>query len=169
MKLLELKERGNFDLLKNWCLTIYNYMLFLDSSFSLEVEWFKGVIVDAEKTTDIKLMKRVYKETNVLVRETLTPRLIEPLNKILKEKYGHDIADEMELETATIQKIIKRGKIRNDNEFEMVKRREEEIYADDSQCDYAESLRHLMADYEVPKKITGDRSSTSEATSSVPL
>ena len=148
MKLLELKERGNFDLLKNWCLTIYNYMLFLDSSFSLEVEWFKGVIADAEKTSDIKLMKRVYKETNVLVRETLTSRLIEPLNIILKEKYGHDIADEMELETATIQKIIKRGIIRNDDEFEMVKRREEEIYADESQFEYAEALRNLMSDYE---------------------
>jgi len=148
MKLLELKERGNFDLLKNWCLTIYNYMLFLDSSFSLEVEWFKGVIADAEKTSDIKLMKRVYKETNVLVRETLTSRLIEPLNIILKEKYGHDIADEMELETATIQKIIKRGKIRNDDEFEIVKRREEEIYADESQFEYAEILRNLMSAYE---------------------
>lgn len=148
MKLFELKERGNFNLLKNWCLTIYNYMLFLDSSFSLEVEWFKGVIADAEKTSDIKLMKRVYKETNVLVRETLTSRLIEPLNIILKEKYGHDIADEMELETATIQKIIKRGKIRNDDEFEMVKRREEEIYADESQFEYAEALRNLMSAYE---------------------
>jgi hypothetical protein len=123
-------------------------MLFLDSSFSLEVEWFKGVIADAEKTSDIKLMKRVYKETNVLVRETLTSRLIEPLNIILKEKYGHDIADEMELETATIQKIIKRGKIRNDDEFEIVKRREEEIYADESQFEYAEILRNLMSAYE---------------------
>ena len=148
MKLFELKERGNFNLLKNWCLTIYNYMLFLDSSFSLEVEWFKGVIADAEKTSDIKLMKRVYKETNVLVRETLTSRLIEPLNIILKENYGHDIADEMELETATIQKIIKRGKIRNDDEFEIVKRREEEIFADESQFEYAETLRNLMPAYE---------------------
>ena len=66
----------------------------------------------------------------------------------MKEKYGHDIADEMELETATIQKIIKRGIIRNDDEFEIVKRREEEIYADESQFEYAETLRNLMSAYE---------------------
>jgi activator of HSP90 ATPase len=123
-------------------------MLSLDSSFSLEADWFKGIIFDAENTSDIKLMKRVYKETNIIVRETLTPSLIEPLNKVLKEKFNHNIADEMELETATIQTIIKRGIIRNDREFEIVKRREEEIYADESQYEYAETLRNLMSDYE---------------------
>ena len=93
-------------------------------------------------------MKRVYKETTVMVRETLTPRLIEPLNQILKEKFGHNIADEIDQETTAIQKIIKCGKIRNDKEFEIVKRREEEIYSDESQNEYAETLRQLMADYE---------------------
>lgn len=51
-------------------------------------------------------------------------------------------------ENVEIQKIIKRGRIRNDKEFELVRNREEAIYADDSQWDYAETLRKLMSDYE---------------------
>lgn len=51
-------------------------------------------------------------------------------------------------ENVEIQKIIKWGRIRNDKEFELVRNREEAIYADDSQWDYAETLRKLMSDYE---------------------
>lgn len=34
---------------------------------------------------------------------------------------------------------------------ELVKRREEEIWEDDSQIEYAETLRRMMGDYEVPE------------------
>ena len=67
---------------------------------------------------------------------------------ILKEKFNHSIDDEIDNDTAKIEKIIKRGRIRNDREFELVRNREDEIYADDSKWDYAESLRKLMSDYE---------------------
>ena len=50
--------------------------------------------------------------------------------------------------TRKIEVIINRGKIINNKEFELVKRREEQIYADESQIEYAETLRRLMADYE---------------------
>ena len=67
---------------------------------------------------------------------------------ILKEKFNHSIDDEIDNDTAKIEKIIKRGRIRNDREFELIRNREDAIYSDDSQWDYADSLRKLMLDYE---------------------
>ena len=83
-----------------------------------------------------------------MVRETLTPDSIEVLNELLKKKFGYSISDEIDEETNTIQKIIKRGKLRSDKEFELIKRREEEIWQDETQKDYAETLRRLMGEYE---------------------
>ena len=83
--------------------------------------------------------------------EILSSKQMDDLNQLLKEKFGHNIADEKDKETEIIQKIVKRGKIRNDREFELVKRREEEIWEDDSQTEYAETLRRMMGDYEVPE------------------
>jgi hypothetical protein len=111
-----------------------------------------SIIRKADKTRNLKLIKALYKETNLYIREDLlTSKEMTELNQLLKEKFGHNIADEIDRETALIEKIIKRGKIRNDREFEMVKRREEEIYADESQNEYAETLRKLMGDYECPQ------------------
>ena len=147
MNLLKLRNLDDFQALRDWCLTVYDYLVSLHPDFRLETEWYRGVIVKAEKKFELKTLKRVYKETVLLVRETLTPDLLDSLNNLLKDKYGHNIADEKDKETELIQKIIKRGKIRNDREFELVKRREEEVYQDDRQADYAETLRNLMIDY----------------------
>ncbi|UKK54147.1 hypothetical protein [Prevotella sp. E2-28] len=93
-------------------------------------------------------MKALYKEINILVGEgMLSQKQMDDLNQLLKEKFSHNIADKKDIETDIIQKIIKRGKIRNDREYELVKRREEEVYQDDRQADYADTLRSLMIDY----------------------
>lgn len=111
-----------------------------------------SVIEDIDKTHNLRKMKALYKEMNILVgEEMLSPKQMDDLNQLLKEKFGHNIADEKDKETEIIQKIVKRGKIRNDREYELVKRREEEIWEDDSQTEYAETLRRMMGDYEVPE------------------
>jgi len=151
-KIKALKGNTDYDSLKSWCLTVYEYLLSISPDFEVMVNGeygFMSVIKKADKTHNIKLMKSLYKETSILVREDmLSSENMNSLNQLLKEKFGHNIADEMDLEIEAIQNIIKRGKIHNDREFEMVKRREEEIFTDESQSEYAETLRQLMADYE---------------------
>jgi len=148
MKLLNLKNLDDFEMLCEWCLSIYGFLVDLHPDFSLETEWYRGVIAKAKVNSDLRMLRRVYKETNLMVRETLTPDSIEVLNELLKNKFGYSISDEIDEETNTIQKIIKRGKIRSDKEFELIKRREEEIWQDETQKDYAETLRRLMGEYE---------------------
>lgn len=148
--MLKLEKTKDVDLVVNWCNTIYDYLLSLDSGYSIFIDCFRHAIETSAKNK-MRVIKEIYKETNLIVRETLTPEQIISLNAILKEKFNHSIADEIDNDIAKIEKIIKRGKIRNDREFELVKNREEEIYADDSQWDYAEKLRKLMSDYEEEK------------------
>lgn len=148
MYLLKLKKTNDFKLLFDWCLTIYDYLESLNSDFSFETGWYRSVIVKATRNKDLGLLKGVYKETNLMVRETLEAVMITALNEILKEKFGCDLADEHDKERLRILKIIKHGKIRNNREFELIKQREEEIWQDNSQADYAETLRQLMSEYE---------------------
>ena len=100
-------------------------------------------------------MRALYKELHLNVRELL-PNQIEELNQILTEKFGHCLADVAEMETKAIEKIIKRGRIRNDTEYRLVWQREDEIYTDDSQYEYAEKLRKLLNDYEKYKQAIFD-------------
>ena len=84
-----------------------------------------------------------------MLREHIIPdNQMNELNQLLKARFGHCIVDEIAKDEKIIQGIIARGIIRNDREFELVKRREEEIYDDDSQQEYAEKLCKLMSDYE---------------------
>lgn len=148
--MLKLKNTKDVEVVVNWCNTVYDYLLSLDSGYSNLVDYFRDAINNSKKNRK-RVVKELYQETNLMVRETLTLEQITSLNSILKEKFDHSIDDEIDNDTAKIEKIIKRGRIRNDREFELVRNREDAIYADDSQWDYAESLRKLMSDYEEMK------------------
>ena len=154
MKINNLKMDSDYSVLRQWCIIILDYLLSIDPRFSDFIYGEYGmmeVIKNIDKTHNLRKMKTLYKEMNILVGEDmLSPKQMDELNQLLKEKFGHNIADEKDKETEIIRKIIARGKIRNDREFELVKRREEEIWEDDSQIEYAETLRRMMGDYEVP-------------------
>ena len=148
IELLKLDKKCDYTLFKEWCITIYDYILSIDSSFSLTAELFYRALSVADKKKDLNILKEIYQETNLMAREILRDDMILPLNNILREKFNYCIEDEIKKVISIVQKIIRRGKILNSKEFEIVKRREEEIYADDSQQEYAEVLRNLLADYE---------------------
>ena len=154
MKISNLKKDSDYSVLRQWCITICDFLLSIDPRFSDFIYGKYGmmeVINNIDKTHNLRKMKALYKEMNIFVgEEMLSPKQMDELNQLLKEKFGHNIADEKDKETEIIRKIIARGKIRNDREFELVKRREEEIWEDENQIEYAEALRRMMGDYEVP-------------------
>lgn len=105
-----------------------------------------------DKKQSMRYMRVLCKEMNWLVQDGYLPDpLMDKLNQILTEKFKYNLVDVAAAEKDEIQKILKRGRIRNDREYELIKNKEDEIYDDDSQFDYAESLRSLLADYECPK------------------
>ena len=142
---------AEYETLREWCLEIIR---FLQTEFQEEGMFYftnqiTSLIENIDKKKSISKMRALYKEINILVgEEMLTSSQMDSLNNILTKKFNHSINDEFDKETKKIEVIINRGKIINNKEFELVKRREEQIYADESQIEYAETLRRLMADYE---------------------
>ena len=149
--ILNQEQETDYACLTGWCMTIFDFYLslFPGQTTQLIVDLFKQSIANIDKEKDIKKMRALYRETNKMFRADIFGKeAMDQLNQLLRKKYNNSISDEIDKESEAIQKIIKRRKIRNDCEFELVKRREEEIWQDDSQIEYAETLRHLMEDYE---------------------
>ena len=149
-KLLALEKTADYATLREWCITILDYLVTISPEYSYLVHEFKAVIEKIDKKQSMRYMRAMYKEMNWLVGDDyLSDPLMDQLNQILTEKFKYNLVDVAAAEKDEIQKIIKRGKIRNDREFELVKNQEEAIYDDDSQTEYAEILRGLLGDYEM--------------------
>lgn len=148
-KLLGLDNTADYATLREWCLTISSFVSKAYPEMShVEKEICDG-IEKIDKTQNLRYMRIMYKEMNWLVGDGLLPDpLMNQLNQVLTEKFKYNLVDITAVENVEIQKVIKRGRIRNDREFELVRNREDAIYADDSQWNYAEALRKLMSDYE---------------------
>ena len=152
--LLGLDKTADYETLKEWCLTVFDYLLKQDSHHVMLVDYGKNIIAILDKKKKRKEMRDFYKELHWLVKEDhFSPIQLKALNLIITKKFGHCISDVEEQETKAIEKIIKRGRIRNDTEYRLVWQREDEIYTDDSQFEYAETLRKLLSDYEDQKEI----------------
>lgn len=165
-------KKANYELLKNWCLSIYDFYLKYDRSTEsvFMINLFKDAINRIDKTKDIKQMRALFKETNELFREDmLSKELMDKLNERLFLKFGHNIADEINSERLLVRKIVERNKICDNKEFNIVKRHEEEIYADDSQQEYAEVLRNLLADYEGNNALHNNDGISGDSTDHVPV
>lgn len=151
MKLLGLDKTADYATLREWCVTILDFLVAIIPEYSYFVHGMKQVIQKLDKKQSMRYMRALYREMNLMIRELYLPDpLMDQLNQILAEKFKYNLVDVAAAEKDEIQKIIKRGRIRNDREFELVKNQEEAIYDDDSQTEYAEILRGLMGAYECP-------------------
>lgn len=146
-KQLEIR-REEFNNLKERCFAIFDYMLSVDVGYSQMVDFCIQTISNLERKPSLSKLKAIYKEIIVIIRDTMPSSMITDLDQMLTVKCGQGILGEINKELMMIERILKRGRIINNKEFEIVKRHEEEIYDDDSQKEYAESLRKLMAEYE---------------------
>ena len=154
MKVLKLRNVEDYNTLKEWCITIYNYYSTLDTSpmGAYMVDYFMNTLSKIDQRRSLKMMKALYRETNELFREDMLGKdAMEKINGILKDKFAHCISDEIDIERNEVDCIVESGKIRNNHEYDLIKRREEEIYADEAQNELADTLRYLMADYESSK------------------
>ena len=152
--LLGLNKTADYVTIREWCVTVSNYLLSLNPLFKIYTDEVCRIITELDKKKNRKEMWDFYKEFHWLVKEDhFSSTQLKKLNLLLKEKFGHCLADVAVMETKAIERIIKRGRIRNDTEYRLVWQREDEIYTDDSQFEYAEKLRKLLSDYEDQKEV----------------
>ena len=67
------------------------------------------------------------------------------LNPALRQEFGFDLNDFSNRNNRRIQNILKRGVIRNEEEYRLVSDMVEEIYADDSQEQLVNQLNELLS------------------------
>ena len=67
------------------------------------------------------------------------------MNPALRQEFGFDLNDFSNRNNRRIQNILKRGVIRNEEEYRLVSDKVEEIYADDSQEQLVNQLNELLS------------------------
>ena len=134
------------DYIRNRFYVFYDYVIKTQGS-GFFIEHVKEVVEKAYEKKDAKKLKRLNKEFDTWLIEMFRPDEKEELNRLLKEKLGEDIGQSDLKRIDKINKIVKRGRINNLNEYSLLQQRVEEIYADESKREEVEMLNKLLADF----------------------
>ena len=146
-----------------WCKTIQEFInAHEDDSFDVELmQDLDSAFAEQNPSMHdylIRVLDKAYLEQNLVgLRSSindynedacdLTPSEFEELNAILREKFGEDLVHNRQRELAKIKRIIKRGKINNEDEFRLLKGRIDELL-EESQFEEAQLLDKLMFEFE---------------------
>ena len=80
--------------------------------------------------------------------ESMNQQGLELLNRKLRQEFGFDLNDFSNRNNRRIQNILRRGVIRNEEEYRLVSDKVEEIYADDSQKELVSRLNDLLGAFD---------------------
>lgn len=146
-----------------WCKTIQEFInAHEDDSFDVELmQDLDSAFAEQNPSMHdylIRVLDKAYLEQNLVgLRSSindynedacdLTPSEFEELNAILREKFGEDLVHNRQKDLAKIKRIIKRGKINNEDKFRLLKGRIDELL-EESQFEEAQLLDKLMFEFE---------------------
>ena len=146
-----------------WCKTIQEFInAHEDDSFDVELmQDLDSAFAEQNPSMHdylIRVLDKAYLEQNLVgLRSSindynedacdLTPSEFEELNAILREKFGEDLVHNRQRELAKIKRIIKRGKINNEDEFRLLKGRIDELL-EEEKIEEAQLLDKLMFEFE---------------------
>ena len=105
------------------------------------------IVEQTYSKADLRGMRLIARDLNALDRDEWTSAQREELNRLLKDRFGKNLADVRSRDLTRIDRIRKRG-IRTENEFRLVHERAEEIWDDDTKRNELEALNRLLADYQ---------------------
>lgn len=146
-----------------WCKTIQEFInAHEDDSFDVELmQDLDSAFAEQNPSMHdylIRVLDKAYLEQNLVgLRSSindynedardLTPAEFEELNAILREKFGEDLVHNRQKDLAKIKRIIKRGKINNEDEFRLLKGRIDELL-EEEKIEEAQLLDKLMFEFE---------------------
>ncbi len=139
------EKREEIDLLLERGIIFYDY--FYNKYGKMEI--YKNAKEQIKKEHDegnLKVLRHLSKDLDNWLREMPGEDAME-LGRILKTKLGEDITKNEKLRLKLIQKILKRGKILDLDEYEMLSVRVEEIYDNSTLAKEVEKLNSLLAEY----------------------
>lgn len=136
--------------LRDWIFTISSFFdkeLFPNASFRDDLV--RGVTYAFERQW-VNALRMAYNDINEGAMGE-RPETVRQLNNILREKFGMDLCDVNKRMAARIAAILKRGKIRNDDEFVRMSEWIDHLLWDDPDADNYDEINRierLMNEYE---------------------
>ena len=136
--------------IKDWCITVINFKLEMNETPTEVKKLYEPLIngLISNFNSKDKNIQRGFKEAYKSLQEEVgywPDKMKADLNNILYSKFGENIEQDKDKE---IKKIIKRGKINNDDEFRMIDEKVNKICQIGSKLSELEKLNHLLLMYE---------------------
>ena len=110
----------------------------------------------AYEKCDFRGIKCAFNDVNDAAFD-LDSKQYKELNHILYLKFGISLDNQNKKIIKKIKTILKRGHIKNIDEYRLVSERVERIYADDDKKEEVETLNNLLADFETKHKPNNDQ------------
>ena len=131
--------------------------IFIFADFFIEkynLDFFKnvkpGLEVEYEKS-NLRGLRLASKDFNNWIREIPVNDAIE-LGEILKKELGEDLSVIEQKRLRKISQVVKKGKIKNLDEYELLSNRVDEIYTDSDKADEVKKLNNLLVDFNLNNK-----------------
>jgi len=145
MKKITEKHKEEIIFLKDWCNIIYSF--YVEIGVSDFEDW---IITDAEMNEHPQLLrglKETFVDTNDLALDLSKEEFTE-LNRRLKERFGKTLYDFQKNTDKKIAQIIKRRKIRNENEFRLAQMHIDRIFQETEKEEEWKILEDLCFEFE---------------------
>ena len=124
----------------------YYYSYYSKEDSAKLIECYRNVrntIEEAYKKGNLAVLREGSKDFTYQLREMPFKDVIE-LGEILKRELGEDLAIVEKQRIAAIKRVVKRGKILNLDEYELLSRRADEIYEYPDMADDLERINSLL-------------------------
>ena len=149
---------NEMEYIKDWCITVIDYILEMkDISFEVKAinQSLKNGLVSNFNSSNKNVQKGIKDRYRIMKEEVSywPDNMKANLDNILYSKFGETIS-QIEKEKEII-KIIKRGKINNDDEFKMIDEKVNEICQTSPKSSELDKLNHLLLKYEKNQKQYG--------------
>ena len=131
--------------LKEQCLTILNFMIEKNGELPL-FDQFKNIIHETFEKKNISGLKYLSKDI-IEWAKGLSQIDFASLQELLIKKFGTNMSQSDDKIIIEINRILKRGKINNKEEYNLLLEEVEEIYLDIDKKDKVEVINNLLASY----------------------
>jgi hypothetical protein len=140
--------------MRDICLTFNRFLIekeLLRPEIHVAIEESNGMIKKAFEDGNPKPLKAMITDINDQVKRHMPINLALDFKKCLKEKANIEYDQIEDRIKKDFNKIIKRGKIMNHLEYELIENRVDEIYSDPSYENEVEELNHLLSAFDKSK------------------
>lgn len=148
---------NEMEYIKDWCITVIDFKLGMNETVNEVKEIYEPLKKDLTNNFNSKNknIQRGFKETYRNLKEEVgywPDKMKANLDNILYSKFGETISQIDQEKEKEIIKIIKRGKINNDDEFRMIDEKVNEICQKNTNSSELDKLNHLLLKYEQNQK-----------------